>query len=105
MPGVDKNKMVDDEKMEAAPPRDAQLNWDDSKMSTNFANVVNIQTTREQVDLFFGTNQTWNSANGDPLSISLTNRIILTPFASKRLMVALTGVLKQYEARYGEIKL
>ncbi len=44
-------------------PREAQLRWDDTRMATSFANVVNIQSTREQVDLFFGTNQTWNAAN------------------------------------------
>jgi hypothetical protein len=36
------------------------VNWDDFKMATHFANVVNIQSTQKQVDLFFGTNQTWN---------------------------------------------
>ena len=34
--------------------REAQLRWDEQKMATSFANVVNIQSTREQVDLFFG---------------------------------------------------
>ena len=44
--------------------REAQLRWNDKNMVTNFANVVNVQSTREQVDLFFGTNQTWNIARG-----------------------------------------
>lgn len=83
--------------------RDAQLRWDDSKMATNFANVVNIQSTREQVDLFFGTNQTWNVANEKTLSIELSNRLILSPFAAKRLSVALAGVIREYEARYGAL--
>ena len=92
---------------EAAPrqPQAAQLAWDDRKMVTSFANVVNIQTTREQVDLFFGTNQTWNMANDAPLSIELTNRVILSPFAAKRLSTALAGVIKEYEARYGALNI
>jgi Protein of unknown function (DUF3467) len=81
--------------------RDAQLKWNDAKMTTSFANVVNIQSTREQVDLFFGTNQTWNIASERTLSIELNNRIILSPFAAKRLSVALAGVLREYETRYG----
>lgn len=81
----------------------AQLRWDDSKMATIFANVVNIQSTREQVDLFFGTNQTWNVANDKTLSIELSNRVILSPFAAKRLSVALAGVIHEYEARYGAL--
>jgi Protein of unknown function (DUF3467) len=83
--------------------RNAQLEWDDAKMATSFANVVNIQSTREQVDLFFGTNQTWNIASEKTLSIELNNRIILSPFAAKRLSVALAGVLTEYETRYGAL--
>jgi len=83
--------------------RDAQVRWDDKKMVTSFANVVNIQSTREQVDLFFGTNQTWNIANEKTLSIELSNRLILSPFAAKRLSVALAGVIREYEARYGAL--
>lgn len=82
--------------------RDAKLHWDDQKMATSFANVVNIQSTREQVDLFFGTNQTWNVANEKTLTIELSNRVILSPFAAKRLSTALNRVMHEYEARYGQ---
>jgi len=88
-----------------AAPLEAQLKWDDSRMSTSFANVVNIQSTREQVDLFFGTNQTWNVQNDNILSIILSNRVMLSPYAAKRLSTALNGVLREYESRYGQIQL
>src|SRR5215475_6773986 len=88
---------------EAQQLREAQLRWDDQKMVTSFANVVNIQSTREQVDLFFGTNQTWNAANDKMLTIELSNRIILSPFAAKRLSLALNGVMREYEARHGQL--
>ena len=86
-----------------AAQRDTQLHWDDTKMATHFANVVNIQSTREQVDLFFGTNQTWNATDERPLSIELSNRLILSPFAAKRLSLALNRVLREYEDRYGAL--
>ncbi len=89
----------------AAPAtRESQLTWDDTRMVTNFSNVVNIQSTREQVDLFFGTNQTWNVTDERPLSIELSNRIILSPFAAKRLSLALNRVLREYEQRYGALE-
>ncbi len=78
--------------------------WDDSRMVTHFANVVNIQSTLEQVDLFFGTNKTWNVANERRVKVELTDRVILGPFAAKRLWLALGSVLKEYEARYGGLK-
>ena len=83
----------------------AGVAWDDSAMQTSFANVVNIQSTQEQVDLFFGTNQTWSvSGVGDQVKVELNHRVIMGPHAAKRLMLALTGVMKEYEARYGELK-
>ncbi len=73
-------------------------------MATHFANVVNVQSTREQVDLFFGTNQTWNIADATGVSVDLSNRIILTPFAAKRLLTVLGGVLREYEQRHGPLQ-
>ena len=85
----------------ADAPRASSVQWNDKNMATHFANVVNVQSTREQVDLFFGTNQTWNVADGTGVSVDLTNRIILTPFAAKRLLTVLGGVLREYESRHG----
>src|SRR5215475_8372210 len=77
--------------------------WDDSAMVTHFANVVSIQSTLEQVDLFFGTNKTWNLAGERQVKVELTDRVILGPHAAKRLWLALGGVLKEYETRYGAL--
>lgn len=84
-------------------PRAATVQWIDKNMATHFANVVNVQSTREQVDLFFGTNQTWNVGGGGQVAVDLSNRIILTPFAAKRLWTVLGGVLREYETRHGNL--
>ncbi|MXU66699.1 DUF3467 domain-containing protein [Oceanomicrobium pacificus] len=88
----------------AASDPKSKVNWDDSAMETAFANVVNIQGTREQIELFFGTNRTWNVAPGRDVHVDLTNRMILTPYAAKRLNGILTRVLREYEARHGVLK-
>ncbi|HEY1982988.1 MAG TPA: DUF3467 domain-containing protein [Xanthobacteraceae bacterium] len=79
------------------------MQWIDKTMATHFANVVNVQSTREQVDLFFGTNQTWNVGGSGQVAVDLSNRIILTPFAAKRLWTVLGGVLREYETRHGPL--
>jgi hypothetical protein len=84
--------------------RETGIVWDDSRMETNFANVVNIQGTREQVELFFGTNRTWNMGEEGPVKVDLTNRMILTPLAAKRLWSILGNVLREYEQRHGALK-
>lgn len=81
----------------------AEIHWDDSAMATHFANVVNIQSTLEQIDLFFGTNRTWTASTDRRVNVELSNRLILSPHAAKRLSLALNGVLKEYEARHGEL--
>src|ERR1700730_8278707 len=87
----------------AEPTRPTTVQWIDKNMATHFANVVNVQSTREQVDLFFGTNQTWNVAGTGQVAVELTNRIILTPHAAKRLWTVLGGVLREYESRHGAL--
>ena len=84
-------------------PRSTSVQWNDKEMATHFANVVNVQSTREQVDLFFGMNRTWNVAGNGQVAVDLTNRIILTPFAAKRLWTVLGGVLREYESRHGAL--
>ena len=39
-----------------------KVTWNDDKMVTTFANVVNVLVTREELTLLFGMNQTWNAS-------------------------------------------
>jgi hypothetical protein len=77
--------------------------WDDSKMRTSYANVCNVLGTREEVMLLFGANQAWHGGLKE-VTVVLSERIVLNPFAAKRLMQLLGQGLKEYEARYGELK-
>ena len=81
------------------------LNWDDSKMQTTYANVVNASSTREEVSIFFGTNQSWNISEDRELAIQLSDRMVLNPYAAKRLLVLLSRIVKEYESRFGALKL
>ena len=81
------------------------LKWDDSKMQTTYANVVNASSTREEVSIFFGTNQSWNVSEDRQLSIQLSDRMVLNPYAAKRLLVLLSRIIKEYEDRFGTLNL
>jgi len=78
------------------------LRWDDSKMTSTYANVANVSSTREEVTLLFGTNQSWHTGQQE-LSIQLTNRIILNPFAGRRLATLLNNIMDEYESRFGKL--
>ncbi len=86
----------------AAAAEEVKVHWDDSKMQTAYANVCNASCTREEVTLLFGTNQAWRPAQRD-LTVNLSHRIVLSPFAAKRLALLLDATLKRYESSFGEI--
>lgn len=79
------------------------VRWDDSHMASTYANVCNVSSTQEEVTLLFGTNQTWHTGQQE-LAILLSNRIIMSPFAAKRLSHLLNNIISQYEARFGQLK-
>lgn len=78
------------------------IRWDDSKMRSVYANVCNVSSTREEVTLLFGTNQAWRSGQKE-VAIELTDRVIVSPFAAKRLALLLSGVVAEYEKRFGAL--
>lgn len=77
-----------------------EVEWDDSSMKTSYANVCNASSTREEVTLLFGTNQTWH-AGQKKVTVQLSDRLILNPFAAKRLSMMLNRVVTEHEKRFG----
>ena len=95
----DKTETVD--KATGAVPK---VKWNDSNMKTSYANVCNVTSTREEMTLFFGTNQSWH-AGQEELTVELSDRIILNPYAAKRLSLLIGKIVAEYERRYGTLDL
>jgi Protein of unknown function (DUF3467) len=79
-----------------------RVRWDDANMRSLYSNVCNVTGTREEIVLLFGVNQNWNSATRE-LVVQLQDRIVLNPYAAKRLNLLLGRVIKEYESRYGAL--
>jgi hypothetical protein len=94
-------KVPDSSTATAAAP--SNVVWDDSKMHTSYANVCNVLGSREEVMLLFGANQAWHGGQKE-VSVLLSERIILNPYAAKRLLMLLGRGIKEHEARFGELK-
>ena len=77
-----------------------KIKWDDSNMRSVYANVCNVAGTREEIVLLFGMNQAWNPGEKE-LTVHLSDRIVLSPFAAKRLAALLANVVRDYESKYG----
>ena len=81
-----------------------RIKWDDSSMKSSYANVCNVTSTREEVVLLFGMNQAWNRGQKE-VTIHLTDRIVVSPYAAKRLSMLLQGVVTEYEKRFGTLNI
>lgn len=79
-----------------------RIKWDDSQMRSSYANVCNVTSTREEVVMLFGMNQAWSRGQKD-ITIQLTERIVISPYAAKRLSMLLQGVVAEYEKRFGPL--
>ena len=83
-----------------------QLRWDDAKMQTRYANVVQVTGTREEIAILLGTHQIWHKDKEmKEVIVPLEERILLNPGAAKRLLLQLSILLRGYESKYGTITL
>ncbi len=73
---------------------------DDSCIINAYANVCNVSSSREEVALVFGVNNAWER-DASAVHVKLNSRVILSPFAAKRLALLLNSVVQQYETRFG----
>jgi len=79
-----------------------KVNWDDTKMRSTYANVCNVATTREEMMLLFGTTQNWTN-NAEEVNVELQERIIMNPFAAKRMLILLAKTIEEYEKVHGTL--
>ena len=79
-----------------------KITWDDSSMRSVYANVSNVTGGREELVLLFGMNQAWQPGQKE-VKVQLTERVVLSPFAAKRLAILLTNTLSEYEKRFGKL--
>jgi hypothetical protein len=101
---MSKDQAKEQAAVQAAAAQQMQVKWDDSNMKSSYANVCNVMSTREEVVMMFGVNQAWHAGQKE-VTVQLTDRIILSPHAAKRLSLLLTNVVKQYEDRFGQLSI
>jgi len=86
-----------------ALPQGAPVNWITTGLHSSYSNFCNANSTREEVVLNFGVNKNWERGPQSSLEIELNHRIVLSPFAAKRLTELMQQLMKEYEARYGAL--
>jgi hypothetical protein len=81
-----------------------KVKWDTENMRSTYANVCNANCTREEVVLLFGLNQAWSGTEAE-VTVQIGERIILSPFAAKRLSLLLNSVVQRYESHFGSLEI
>jgi hypothetical protein len=87
---------------ETSRPEAARVRWNADGLKSSYCNFCNANSTREEVVLNFGVNNSWDRGQTD-MQVDLTHRIVLSPFAAKRLAEVLQNLVKEYESRYGTL--
>src|SRR5687767_968404 len=86
------------------PTEQRRIRFDGSGSKNTYANTCHVASTKEEIVLNFGVNQSWDQGQQD-IQVQLTNRIILSPLAAKRLAILLSSVMQQHEGRFGKLDL
>jgi hypothetical protein len=90
------------EKEKKAKATGPKIRWNDANMRNTYANVCNVSSTKEEVTLLFGTNQAWRQGQ-EEVAIDLSDRIMMSPYAAKRMQRLLGNVVDEYEKRFGSL--
>jgi hypothetical protein len=79
------------------------VKWNVEHLKSSYVNFANANSTQEEVVLNFGMNNNWDRMANE-VEIELTHRIVMSPFAAKRLADLMGKLVTQYEGRYGVMK-
>jgi hypothetical protein len=85
------------------PPPAAKIHWNTQSLKSSYANFCNATSSREEMVLNFGVSNNWDRTPQE-MEVELAHRIVLSPFAAKRLLGILTKLVGEYESRYGQLK-
>jgi hypothetical protein len=80
-----------------------KVKWNVEHLKSSYINFANANSTQEEVVLNFGMNNNWDRMASE-VEIELTHRVVMSPFAAKRLADLLGKLVAQYEGRYGVMK-
>jgi hypothetical protein len=90
------------EASQSAPSPTPQIRLDESNAKLSYANFFNVTSTREETALMFGMIQASPNPS-EEVAIKVSDRVLLTPRAARRLEQMLHQVLNQYETRFGPL--
>lgn len=100
-PGPEQFETVGDQpKTETA--QQTQLEFDDSETNVSYANMLRLHTSPEEFAIDFA--HVPNPALLQNQRLKVNDRIVLSPFNTKRLLSMLAQAVKRHEEQFGTIE-
>lgn len=78
----------------------ASVRRDASGLKSSYANFSEAAGSRDEFVLTFGVSRAWAGCAGEA-EVSLSHRIVMSPFAAKGLALALARLVAEHEERHG----
>ncbi len=96
---------VTPEEINGAPQKGAgsQVSFNTDNLKSTYCNVCNGSSTREEVVINFGVNDSWDM-NRTRIEVDLEHRIVMSPHAAKRLADMMNRLIAEHEQRYGKLE-
>ncbi len=91
------------ETISAAADQQVQLQIDDANATTTYSSTVRVSGTAEEINLDFAG--PIRPTGPKAATLKIEQRVILNPWAAKRLAVALGQAVQRYEQTYGQLEL
>lgn len=76
--------------------REVRVRFDDSNMTSSYANVANVGISKDEVSFLFGMNRTWGAIK-DEVVIELSSRVIMTPSVARSFLQTLQRIMAEYD--------
>lgn len=80
----------------------SQVAFNTDDLKSTYCNVCNGSSTREEVVVNFGVNDTWDM-NSETIRVNLQHRIVMSPHAAKRVRDMMIRLIDEHESRYGKL--
>lgn len=81
----------------------SQVAFNTDNLKSTYCNVCNGSSTREEVVINFGVNDSWDM-NRTKIEVDLEHRIVMSPHAAKRLADMMNRLISEHEQRYGKLE-
>ena len=81
----------------------SKIKFRTENLKSSYCNICNGSSTREEVVINFGVNNDWDMGRPE-IDVDLQHRIVMSPYAAKRVRDMMNRLLEEHETRYGKLE-